>query len=97
MAKLTDFMLNRGQEEESVVSSQAFSLTKVMAVIAPLLTALATWATDALTTVQFTPTHYTVIIVSLIAFLAITGSADVLAGWLAGTGSGSAPRCAVRC
>ncbi|MCW2817542.1 MAG: hypothetical protein JWR42_329 [Marmoricola sp.] len=65
--------------EGSVVKSPAFSLTKVMAVVAPLVTLVTTTVTSWLKDAAFTPGQITTIIVALIAFLALTGSADVLA------------------
>jgi hypothetical protein len=83
MAGLKELFLNEGQEEKTVVEAPAFSITKVMAVVAPLVTALVTWATSQLESVQFTGGQVAAIIASLIGFLAITGAADVIARGLA--------------
>ena len=76
---LSRFFLNAGQPQKAPVGAPAFSLTKVMAVVAPLITVLVTVATARLKEVTFTEDQLTVIIVALVAFLALTGSADVLA------------------
>lgn len=76
-----DFFTNGDAKakEGSVVQAQAFSLTKVMAVLAPLVTGVAAWATSRLEDVTFTSAQVTTLIVALIAFLALTASADVIA------------------
>ena len=76
-------LLNRGKEESSAVQASAFSLTKVMAVLAPLVTALATWLATEFKNATFTTGQITTLLVALIAFLALTGSADVLARGIA--------------
>lgn len=78
---LAQLFLNRGvaNEAASVVSAPAFSLTKVMAVVAPLVTALVTFVTAKLRSDAFTDGQITVMIVALVAFLAVTASADVMA------------------
>jgi hypothetical protein len=75
---LAKLFLNRGVEAASVVDSPAFSLTKVMAVVAPLMTVLVTFVTGKLRTGTFTYGQITTMIVALVAFLAVTASADVL-------------------
>lgn len=82
MGAVSKLFLNEGQEG-AVVEAPAFSITKVMAVVAPLVTALVTWATSQLESVAFTGGQITTIIVSLVGFLAITGAADVIARGLA--------------
>jgi hypothetical protein len=76
-------LLNSGQEESAVVQAPAFSLTKVMAVVAPLVTALATWLATEFKDTSFTTGQITTLLVALIAFLALTGAADVLARGIA--------------
>ncbi|KAB7739771.1 hypothetical protein GA707_20045 [Nostocoides sp. F2B08] len=83
MGAIRELFLNEGQEDKAVVEAPAFSITKVMAVVAPLITALVTWATSRLESVEFTSGQITGIIASLIGFLAITGAADVIARGLA--------------
>lgn len=79
------FLLNESEKTKNqhVVDAPAFSLTKVMAVVAPLLTALVTVATNWIKKNDFTAGQITIIIVALIAFLAVTGAADVLARGIA--------------
>lgn len=72
-----------GQEDKTVFEAPAFSITKVMAVVAPLVTALETWATSQLKSVAFTSGQITAIMASLVGFLAITGAANVIAWGLA--------------
>jgi len=83
MGAVSKLFLNTGQEDKTVVEAPAFSITKVMAVAAPLVTALVTWATSQLESVAFTSGQITAIMVSLVGFLAITGAADVIARGLA--------------
>ena len=80
---LQEFFLNKGTEEDAVVAAPAFSITKVMAVVAPLVTALVAFATSALEDINFSSSQITTLLVSLIAFLAITGAADVVTRGLA--------------
>jgi hypothetical protein len=79
------FLLNQttATAEAQTVQAPAFSLTKVMAVVAPLLTAVTALATSAIKNVSFDAGQITTLIVALIAFLAITASADVLARGIA--------------
>lgn len=83
MSGIREFFLNEGQEDQTVVQAPAFSITKVMAVIAPLMTAVVTVVTAQLKDVNFTSGQFVALIVSLIAFLAITGACDVIARGLA--------------
>lgn len=57
----------------------AFSLTKVMATVAPLVTTLVALLSAALPAVDFSSTQITTLLVALLGFLAVTGAADVLA------------------
>lgn len=83
MSSVKKLFLNEGMEASTVVDAPAFSITKVMAVVAPLVTALVTWATSQLESVEFTSGQIAAIIASLIGFLAVTGAADVIARGLA--------------
>lgn len=76
-------LLNSGKDDSAVVQAQAFSLTKVMAVLAPLVTGLATWLAGVFKETPFTTGQITTLLVALIAFLAVTGAADVLARGIA--------------
>jgi hypothetical protein len=81
MMRILKFFLNK--ETQDGVAAPAFSITKVMAAVAPLVTALVAVLTSALGEVDFTATQVTVLLVALVGFLAITGAADVLArGWV---------------
>ena len=77
MMKLSELFLNEGTP--AVVEAPAFSLTKVMAVIAPVVTAVVAYVTTFLSDAEFSTGQVTVLIVALLGFLAITGAADVLA------------------
>jgi hypothetical protein len=85
MSDVANFFLNKGTQNQdaAVVDAPAFSLTKVMAVVAPVVTALAALATSQIKNVNFSESQVTVLIVSLVAFLAVTSSADVLARGIA--------------
>lgn len=83
MGQLRTLFLNTGTEEKQVVEAPAFSLTKVMAVVAPLVTGVITVLTAAIKDVSFSGGQITALIISLVAFLAITASADVIARGLA--------------
>jgi hypothetical protein len=80
--------LNKGESavQATVVKSPAFSLTKVMAAVAPLVTLLTTAITSLVkdgNLKAFSTGQVTTLIVALVGFLAITGAADVLARALA--------------
>jgi hypothetical protein len=79
------FLLNQtaSTKDNQAVEAPAFSLTKVMAVVAPLLTAVTALATSAIKNVSFSSAQITTMIAALIAFLAVTASADVLARGIA--------------
>ncbi|MFC7487237.1 hypothetical protein ACOCJ7_00130 [Knoellia sp. CPCC 206453] len=83
MGAIRELFLNEGQEDNTVVTAPAFSITKVMAVVAPLVTALVAWATSQLKSVNFTSGNVTALIAALVGFLALTGAADVIARGLA--------------
>lgn len=80
-----NLLLNSDTKDSAVVQAPAFSLTKVMALVAPLVTGLATWLTTAVLEegTSFTTGQITTLLVALIAFLAVTGAADVLARGIA--------------
>jgi hypothetical protein len=75
--------LNSGKEEAAVVQAPAFSLTKVMALVAPVVTGLTAYLTAAIKNEAFTTGQITTLIVGLMAFLAVTSAADVLARGIA--------------
>ncbi len=82
---LGQLFLNNGEQQKAaqVIEAPAFSLTKVMAVVAPLVTVLVTFVTAKLQDAAFTYGQITVMIVALLGFLAITSAADVLARGIA--------------
>jgi hypothetical protein len=73
-----DFFLNKGVPA-AVVPSPAFSLTKVMALLVPLVTALAGFLTQKVRETAFSSGEIAALMIALVAFLAFTGAADVLA------------------
>jgi hypothetical protein len=89
---LGEFFLNDSADskEAAVVEAPAFSLTKVMSVVAPLITAVVALLTTLTTKVTFSSGEVVTLIVALIAFLAITASADVLARGIATSAAKSA-------
>ena len=78
---LRQFFMNSSPDTKQgqVVEAPAFSLTKVMAVAAPVITAVVTVALAGLRDIEFRSGQVVTLIVALIAFLALTGSSDVLA------------------
>lgn len=76
-------ILNRGTEEQQVVTAPAFSLTKLLQTAALVLTPLVSLLVKYLADVKFSTWQVTVLISAVLAFLAFTASADVLARALA--------------
>ena len=79
---MLDFLLNRtGQAKaaDAVITAPAFSLTKVMAVAATILTPIAAVIVDQLPKVNLQPVHYVAMALGLLGFLAVTAAADVIA------------------
>jgi hypothetical protein len=79
MTQLGDFLLNKSEDaqEAQVVEAPAFSLTKVLAASAVVITPLATFIVDQLSKVNLSAGNYTTLVLGLLGFLAITASADV--------------------
>jgi len=79
MTDLGDFLLNKSEsaQESAVVEAPAFSLTKVLASGAVIITPIATIIVDQATKVNLTAWNYTVLVAAVLGFLAITASADV--------------------
>lgn len=73
-----DFFLNKSAPAAAVLSP-AFSLTKVMALLVPLVTALAGFLTQKVRETAFSSSEIAALMIALVAFLAFTGAADVLA------------------
>lgn len=75
-----NLLLNRGAgAQQEAVEGPAFSITKVLATVATVLTPLITVIVAQLDQVAFDEGHIVVLIVSLLAFLAVGSTADVLA------------------
>jgi hypothetical protein len=79
VGEFTDFLKNENKNKAAAVPTPAFSITKVVAIFAPLLTGLATAVAAAFEEITFTASQVTLLVVGLFAFLAITCAADVLA------------------
>ena len=92
VSKFVSFLLNTSPEskEGQVVEAPAFSLTKVMIVLAPLVTTAVTFVSDKFGNVDFSSGEVTAMAISLIALLALTSSADVLARGIATSAAKSA-------
>jgi hypothetical protein len=76
--RLRDFLSNKGAENP-LVASPAFSLTKWLQTGALVLTPLVTVLVAAIPKVDFTTWQIVALTAALLAFLATTASADVLA------------------
>ncbi len=79
------FLLNQSGDakQAQVVDAPAFSLTKVLASAAIIVTPIATILVDQLSKLNLTAQQYVVLAVGLLGFLAVTASADVLGRSLA--------------
>ncbi|MDO8143082.1 hypothetical protein [Isoptericola sp. 178] len=85
MTNLWQFFTNTDEEAQQadVVQAKAFSLTKVVGVLAPVITAAGTWAVNQLELVSFSPGQVAAIIIAVIAFWAVITAADVMARGMA--------------
>lgn len=81
-----DFLLNRTDTDAHTVQAPAFALTKVLDVAAVIVAPLATLIVDKTSNVDLTAGQYVTLALGLLAFLAITSSADVLARSIAAAG-----------
>lgn len=79
MRNPVDFLLNKGGPDEAVVDAPAFSLTKVLTVAAPVVTAAVALISDKLDNMDFQAVHVTTLTVAVLGLVAIAGSADVIA------------------
>jgi hypothetical protein len=81
MPTVSEFLLNKGPNaEKQVVDAPAFSLTKVLAAGAVIITPIATVIVDAVQEhADFKAQHYVALAIGLLGFLALTAVADVLA------------------
>jgi hypothetical protein len=73
------FLLNQDGTEDQVVDAPAFSLTKVLASLAVIVTPIATLLVDKIGSIDLHARNYVVLAVAVLAFLAIASAADVLA------------------
>lgn len=87
MAGPLEFFLNSDPEREqaAIVEAPAFSLTKVMAAVAPLVTIVVAAVTAGIQRNKdtFDSGQIITLILGLLAFLAITGAADVISRGIA--------------
>ena len=79
MRNPVDFLLNKGGSDDPVVDAPAFSLTKVLTVAAPVVTAAVALIADKLDDMAFRAVHVTALTVAVLGLVAIAGSADVIA------------------
>src|SRR5262245_323659 len=77
-SKLGDFLLNKSSKDEQVVDAPAFSLTKVLASAAVIITPIATLLVEQLKNVDLTSGNYVALATAVLGFLAIASAADVL-------------------
>jgi hypothetical protein len=82
-------LLNQESSTDKAVDSPAFSLTKVMATAALVLTPVTTYLVKKIGDVNFSSWQVVVLIAAVLAFLAVTAAADVLARSLATFGTSS--------
>lgn len=80
-----DFLLNRSDKDKKtqVVEAPAFSLTKVLTVATPVITAVAALLARQVEDVKFSAGNITVMIIGVIGLVTIAGSADMIARSLA--------------
>lgn len=84
-----DFLLNRKTTDAQDVQAPAFSLTKVMALVVPVMTLLCGYLAHWIKATTFTSGQVAALIIAVVAFLAVTSSADVIARSRAVGGSGA--------
>jgi hypothetical protein len=84
---LVNFMLNR-DSADTAVSAPAYSLTKVLAAGASVVTPLAALLVTKVGSVAFSSTEIVALIVAVLAFLAVVSTADVVSRSLASTRTG---------
>jgi len=80
--KLVNFMLNRDSADASV-KDPAYSLTKVLATGASVVTPLAALLVSRIGSVTFSSAEIVALIVAVLAFLAVVSTADVVSRSLA--------------
>jgi hypothetical protein len=85
---LVNFLLNR-DSADTAVSAPAYSITKVLATGAGVVTPLAALLVSQIGSVAFSSTEIVALIVAVLAFLAVVSTADVVSRSLASTRTGS--------
>jgi hypothetical protein len=83
------FLLNRNTTDSQDVQAPAFSLTKVMALVVPVMTLLCGYIAHWIKDTTFSSGQVAALIIAVVAFLAITSSADVIARSRASAASAS--------
>ncbi|TWD74846.1 hypothetical protein FB561_6280 [Kribbella amoyensis] len=85
---LSRLFLNKGREEEAIIEAPAFSITKVLAVAAPLVTTLVGVIADKVDwfKLDMRASHFTALAIGVLGLIAVAGSADVLARAIASRG-----------
>jgi hypothetical protein len=84
------FLLNQEQAAKTgsnPVDSPAFSLTKVMAAAAAVVTPVTALLVEAVDSIDFTSGQVVTLVLGVLAFLAVTSAADVLARGMAASAS----------
>lgn len=84
---LINFLLNR-DSSDTAVSAPAYSITKILATSASVVTPLAALLVTQLGSVTFSSTEIVALIVAVLAFLAVVSTADVLSRSLAAIKAG---------
>ena len=87
-SNLVNFLLNR-DSTDTTVSAPAYSITKVLAAGASVVTPLAALLVTQIGSVRFSSAEIVALIVAVLAFLAIVSTADVVSRSLAATKAGS--------
>jgi hypothetical protein len=77
MGRIGDFLLN--DQDSAPVPTQAFSITKILTIFAPIVTAAAAALTASIKNLVFTETQVVSLLVSVLLLLAVLGAADVVA------------------
>ncbi|MDQ1695969.1 MAG: hypothetical protein QOJ03_1322 [Frankiaceae bacterium] len=85
---ISKLLLNRGSEADEI-GAPAFSITKVLATGAVVLTPLTTVLVKSLSNVKFSNGEIVALVIAVLAFCAILGAADVFARAIATAGTSS--------
>jgi hypothetical protein len=81
MALGLDWLLNKNDKEEQVVQAPAFSLTKVLAIAAPVVTIAVTVISDLVLNggLKWSEGQVTALIIAVLGLITVTGAADLIA------------------